>query len=623
MMAQKNKTDIDEERARLAEAAEQLKKAADILGTMPQSSEASASENRSAKPKSASSSKSSTAKKPQTAKAPAKKTSAQNAGKSAAKKPAAKKAETADKPTAKKPAAKKAPAKKAEPTDAPADEPPTEQKPTEPVAAAPDTATVTEESPKEERVEETPPEPTAEVPKEEPAAEAAPEPTAEAPKEDPARIPCPNCGASIPAHAAFCNSCGAKVDEPSAVPVAPENEPKKKQRPAPAKEAAATDGRKRGVAAKTNDFIKNKGKLPIFIIVNALFFVAAIVLLFAAYEDKNGVYNVFQYFSNANGGAIKAFLVEQSTGWGGGAYTMLGILMIVAAIVPLALIIKNVVILCVKKDKSVYRLDAIIAFAAMLFYISMVNLFGAYIAAGPIVALIITALIFVFIVIAQLVERTDKPLPIYSFVTIPLIAVALLTFTFEVYTGANGNKAWCASAASSDITGPALFVFMLIAVVALVAMLVLQMKSIRGIVGKIIDTLIALDLMGFAVLSLAMAGGSLVLMESNPDNISLHGSFVVGGVLAILLAISWLLFTWIRPLNRVKHTLDTSEEPARVAAVEQPAPAAEQPSVAETQAAPQAEETPEEVVEYEFCRKCGTKNVVGTKFCKGCGAKID
>ena len=41
-MAQKKKTDIDDERAKLAEAAEQLKKAAEILGNMQSSSEESA-----------------------------------------------------------------------------------------------------------------------------------------------------------------------------------------------------------------------------------------------------------------------------------------------------------------------------------------------------------------------------------------------------------------------------------------------------------------------------------------------------------------------------------------------------------------------------------------------------
>ncbi len=677
-MAQKKKTDIDDERAKLAEAAEQLKKAAEILGNMQSSSEESAiaPSNRSAKPKSASSSKSSTAKKPAAKKATAQKTDGQDSGKPAAKKPAAKKAPAekaeqtesappadestpvqkpaekpatkksvakktgnADKPTAekkpaaKKPTAKKAPAKKAEPViAAPVDEsePVAEEPKAEPVAETP-TEPIAEE-PKAEPVAETPTEPIAEEPKAEPVAEAPTEPIAEEPKEEAVKALCRNCGAAVHANAAFCNKCGTKMGEE------PKEEPKEEPRSAPvaanapADEAAATTVRKRGVAAKTDEFIKNKGKLPIFIIINALFLVATIVLLFAAYYDKNGTYNVFQYFSSANSASIKAFLVEQSAGWGGGAYTMLGILMIVAAVIPLVLIIKNITILIVKKDRRVYRLDAIITFAAMLFYISMVNLFGAYIAAGPIVSLIITGLIFVFIIIAQLVERTDKPLPIYSFVMIVLITVTLLTFTYEVYTSADGNKAWCASAASSDIAGPALFVSMLIVVIELIVMLVLQMKSIRGIVGKIIDTLLALNLMGFAILSLVCAGGGIIIMESNPDNISLYGSFIFGGVMAMLLAFTWILFTWIRPLNRVKHTLDTSAENnsarrRRAVVTEDPAPVIETATVpavegAETAAQPQAEK-PTEEPQYEFCRKCGTKSIVGSRFCKGCGAKID
>ena len=639
-MAQKKKTDIDDERAKLAEAAEQLKKAAEILGNMQSSSEESAiaPSNRSAKPKSASSSKSSTAKKPAAKKATAQKTDGQDSGKPAAKKPAAKKAPAekaeqtesappADESTpvqkpAEKPATKKSVAKKTGNADKPtAEKKPAAKKPTakkapakkaEPVIAAP--------------VDES--EPVAEEPKAEPIAEEPTEPIAEEPKEEAVKALCRNCGAAVPANAAFCNKCGTKMgeepkEEPRSAPVAAN---------APAYEAAATTVRKRGVAAKTDEFIKNKGKLPIFIIINALFLVATIVLLFAAYYDKNGTYNVFQYFSSANSASIKAFLVEQSAGWGGGAYTMLGILMIVAAVIPLVLIIKNITILIVKKDRRVYRLDAIITFAAMLFYISMVNLFGAYIAAGPIVSLIITGLVFVFIIIAQLVERTDKPLPIYSFVMIGLITVTLLTFTYEVYTSADGNKAWCASAASSDIAGPALFVSMLIVVIELIVMLVLQMKSIRGIVGKIIDTLLALNLMGFAILSLVCAGGGIIIMESNPDNISLYGSFIFGGVMAMLLAFSWILFTWIRPLNRVKHTLDTSAENnsarrRRAVVTEDPAPVIETATVpavegAETAAQPQAEK-PTEEPQYEFCRKCGTKSIVGSRFCKGCGAKID
>ncbi len=656
-MAQKKKTDIDDERAKLAEAAEQLKKAAEILGNMQSSSEESAiaPSNRSAKPKSASSSKSSTAKKPAAKKATAQKTDGQDSGKPAAKKPAAKKAPAekaeqtesappADESTpvqkpAEKPATKKSVAKKTGNADKPtAEKKPAAKKPTakkapakkaEPVIAAPvDESEPVAEEPKAEPIAEEPTEPIAEEPKAEPVAEEPTEPIAEEPKEEAVKALCRNCGAAVPANAAFCNKCGTKMgeepkEEPRSAPVAAN---------APAYEAAATTVRKRGVAAKTDEFIKNKGKLPIFIIINALFLVATIVLLFAAYYDKNGTYNVFQYFSSANSASIKAFLVEQSAGWGGGAYTMLGILMIVAAVIPLVLIIKNITILIVKKDRRVYRLDAIITFAAMLFYISMVNLFGAYIAAGPIVSLIITGLVFVFIIIAQLVERTDKPLPIYSFVMIGLITVTLLTFTYEVYTSADGNKAWCASAASSDIAGPALFVSMLIVVIELIVMLVLQMKSIRGIVGKIIDTLLALNLMGFAILSLVCAGGGIIIMESNPDNISLYGSFIFGGVMAMLLAFSWILFTWIRPLNRVKHTLDTSAENnsarrRRAVVTEDPAPVIETATVpavegAETAAQPQAEK-PTEEPQYEFCRKCGTKSIVGSRFCKGCGAKID
>lgn len=409
-------------------------------------------------------------------------------------------------------------------------------------------------------------------------------------------------------------------------------------------EAAATEEKPQkpaksgSFAAKTDAALKSKkAKLPIFITINSLFLISSILLMFASYAfGVSGVsmthYNIFQYFANSD--IVKAYLVGSAGGWADGAYVMLGILMFLAMLVPLALMIKNIIILVRKKDASVYNADALIYFGTMLLFISMVNLFGAWLSAGQVICLIISAVILAFTLLTMLITKSVKQLPFFSLVNIVLAFVALFLLTWKVYV--QGDFAWSPAAAAHATTGGGFMFFMLlVSVFALVALVVLQMKRFRGAIGHIIEIVVPLAAAVCALIAVICAGAA------KPDGYSLSGGFVFGMVLTLVIAIADTLFTFLKPLKKFRVMVDdsndgngnnvfadgTAEQAETTASISsEPAQTpsnAESAGDSESADVSTAEQTEKAESESVFCSECGAKNAPGSKFCLECGKTLD
>ncbi len=616
-MAEKNSGEVEQ---KIDEIAKELK---DLLAKQESENSSAAKETPAAK-KPAAKSKSTAAKKPASKSTAAKKPAAKT---TAAKKPAAK--STTAKSTSKSTAAKKPAAKKANDAPQEPEEVRNERVMDDEVAKAiaeaqafaAQEAAEKETAPVEEHAEEQ----KAEAPVEEhveeqkvtaPIEEHAEEPKATAPVDEHAE----EQKAEEPVEE-------QKAEEPEKEAAATENEAK------PAKRGGAA-----AIAAKTDRALK-KAKLPIFIVINSLFLVSAILLMFASYaDDPNGTVNVFWYFANAD--KVKAFLMSQATGWYNGAYVMLGLLMFFAMLVPLALVVKNLIIFIRKKDASVYKADALIYFAAMLFFIGMVNFFGAWISAGQLISLLISAFIIAFTLLTLMLTKSVKQLPFFSICNIVLAFVAVLTLTSYVYS--YGESSWYGAAASSEMAaGGLFFLLMLIAIAALVLLIIMQIKRIPGAIGHIVEIVVPLAAAGCALIALIVAGAS------KPDGLSMGGGYIFGVILTILIAIADTLFTFLKPLKKYKVMVDDSDDgngnnvfsdgvvPKKTEKAEETPVAEPKEEVSEEQKteAPEeahaeerkpADEPKEEAQKVDgiYCSKCGTQNEADSLFCYKCGNKL-
>lgn len=570
------------------------------------------------------------------------------AKKPAAKKPAASKsaASTAKKPAAKKPAAKPAASKS---TASTAKKP--AAKKTEPEAVA-EGVTVNQTSDASTQ------QPIIQVIVQAPAAAPAVEP--QKAEEQPAPAPAEEPQAEAPAPVEEQKA----EEQPEPAPV---EEPKAEEQPAPAPaeepkaEAAATTTttvtttvtttKKQSALQKVHEFINNKGKLPLFIIINALFLLSAILLMFNSfYFELDGVrynYNIFQYMGNSD--VVKASLLSQSGQWVNGGYTMLGILMFIAMLVPLALLIKNIVLLAIKKRKDVYGFDAIVYFAAMMFFIAMVNIFGAYLSFGQVFSLIISAIIFVFTVFTLLLSGSAKRVPIFSIANVVLAFIAILLLSSKVYGGSDGTNdySWYAAAAAGSFkAGGFMFLMLFIAVCALVLLVILQIKRFPGAVGHIVEIVVPLAAAVCAIIALIVAGANkAAAAEFNDCTLKMGGGFVFGAILTAIIAVADTLLTFLAPLKKYKVTVNdettssvttttttTTTVSSTVSA--DAAPAADTAATADTSDAPAPAEAPAPAAEQKattpaapaqggaLCPRCGTPNPEHSKFCSKCGGKL-
>lgn len=601
--------------------------------------------------KSATAAKSSSSKKTTTAKKPAaKKSAAKPKEESVAEEPAAEEPTAETKPAAKKSSAKSAPkstAKKSAPKAEPAKE-------EEPAAAEVEEPTVSEPAEEPKAEEPAPVEPAEEPKAEEPApVEATEEPKAEEPApvepaeepkaEEPASVKCASCGKENPIGSKFCAGCGGLL-EAKAEPE--KTEPASEQQVAnePKQEAAQPAKKKASVAEKAGEII-NKKKLPIFIIVNALFLVCTIFFMAVSFNitiDGTGAltknYSLFDYFGKA--AEIKPHLYGAALNWLDGAYGLIGLLMVISMLLPIGLIVKNVIIAVTQKnpDKkfNVYKVDAVIAFAFVLFYMSISSFYGANVAAGQVIALIISMLELAFCIFGEMLDKKGQRFPWFSIGVIALVILSLMFFTnLPVYQNSAGNEWYGASAASASNSG-FMFVTYLVAVCALILLVITQLWKLP----KLLDIITPAAAAVCALLTLIIGGAG------KPSGASM-GGFVFGALFMILLAGAYIVFTLVPSLNKLKvRFCDMSSNV-------QPAPAAEEtaattvkcpscgkdnsadvkfcyycgkPLEAAATEAPTSEQPAAEAAATEdtggLCPRCGTQNDPSAPYCRDCGTKL-
>ncbi len=602
MAEKKSGTDKKTAEKTRAEAAEALKRAAELITSLNSATEEPAA---APKKKTTSSAKSASAKSDGTksaAKKPAEKSTAKtsSAKTTAAKKPAAK--TTAAKP-------KKAPVKK-------------EEKPVEERVGDEEVA-ATEPIVAEEPINEitTPPKDETAVKEEVAAAEQKPE---EEPK--------PVAEEKATEEPKLVEEEKATEEKTEDAPPASEkttDNAETKEEPAvvaadtkAATEKKATDGKRAPVAEKARKAL-DKGKLPIFIVINALFVVSAVLLLVSAFSItsyatlKTVNYNLFGYFQNA--ATVKDMLAHTSLSWSNGAFVVIGILMILATLLPIALVVKNVILLIVKKSKQVYKLDSIVTVSFMLAYLAIVGLFGANVSVGQIIAFIIALLGFAFTVLTLTLSRSDSKIPFFSFAVIVGVIVSILLLSqTPVFNGDNGS--WFAASAASEIggAGALVFILVLVAVFALVAISLAQVKRLP----KILQIAVPAAAVVCSLVALIVAAANM------SDGLSLGGGFVCGVVITCLTCIVNAVFVAVKPLNKFVVCIEgeqaeaapTSESDAQT---EVPANAADVPANTETaDPATTSTEIPATADNVRFCPECGNKNADTAKFCYSCGKPL-
>lgn len=492
---------------------------------------------------------------------------------SAEKKPAAKK------PAAKKPAAKKPVAEKAEQAEQIAEQ---------------EVASVAPEE-----------EPTAQEPVEEPKSEDV-QPAAETLKAEAVQEPAvtekePEIKAEEP----------VAPEEKSEAPVEKSEEPAEKSKP-----------QGKNIAGKTDDFIKGKGKLPIFIVINSLFFVSSLLLLLVSFNvtgtgDVTHGYNLFTYFTRAS--EVKTHLAVMADKWASGGYVMIGILMWLAFLLPLALAVKNLVIALTKKNYSVYKFDAIVSFAFMLGYLAVVNLFGTNVTAGQMIAFVVSAVDLAFTLLSLFITKSVKALPFFSLVNILLAMITVFLLVGPAVKTAAGDPIYAAKAASVANAG-GYFVMLLFAVFCLIALVIMQIKRFP----KIVEIAVPLAAAVFAIISMIILGVQAKATGSPYAGITVAGGYVFGAILTILIAIADTLFTFVKPLKKYKKMVDDSDDGTgnNITAEQEAAPATEPAAPQESVQA--AEEKNDAAVEApaqdkKFCTACGAQNVGDAAFCCKCG----
>ncbi len=421
----------------------------------------------------------------------------------------------------------------------------------------------------------------------------------------------------------------------------PEEQPQAQEAPAEQKtEAPAVQ--KKGVAKvvdKTDKFIKGKGKLPIFIVVNALLLLSSIMLMampFAitsAAEGKSVYFSLFTYFGKAS--EVKALLVGTAEDWANGGYAMIGILMWFAFLLPLALVIKNVIIAVRKKNFNVYKADAIIAYAFMLFYLAMVNLYGTNVTFGQMFAFIVSALDLIFVLLSQLILTKDiKSLPFFSFANILLATLTIFILVGPAAKTADGTPVYAAFASSMTGAG-GFFVMDLFCILCLIALIIMQIRRLP----KIVEIVVPLAAAVLLIIGTITLGASLPKIKEGTAyaGSKLAGGYVFGMILVILIAVADTLFTFLKPLKKFRKTVnDTAPAPAPVAAAPATAPAApatqtateqpaqeQKPVAEESKPEEKPEEKPEDNSPKAFCPACGEANSPNAAYCKKCGHRMN
>ncbi|MCH5153673.1 MAG: zinc-ribbon domain-containing protein [Clostridiales bacterium] len=528
---------------------------------------------------------------------------------------------TAKKPAAKKPAAKEPadeqPTEPEAPEETPADKPkapakkPTTKKPATKAVKAEDTA----EEQKAEPVAEQPvEEPVAEQPAEEPVEQPV-EPVAEQPAEEPAAQPVDEPVAEQP------------VAEPAAQPaeelVAEQPVEQSAETPAPA--PAPTPSKKAAFAAKANvaldkshEFIHNKGKLPLFIVANALLFLSSLFLMLGAFSIPNPfpymnngkpvTGTLFTYLSNAD--TIKMYWVGTAGEWTNGGYVMIGILMFLSFLVPLALLVKNVLFFILKKDKNVHMLDAIITFAFLVAYLGIYNLYGANPTWGQTLSLIFSIVLLAYTIFVILLQNRGGMFPFFSIAN--LVMIMLCTFLLTSNAIYNVKGWYGAYAAGHSVGGGFAFIMLLACIAALVLLTVMQVKKLPGKIAWLFEFLVPAAVGVLALIALiSFAGGK-------PKGFGMGGGYVFGSILTMLFAIADVVFALVPKLHKYVVKVADKIQPA-AQPVEQPM---EQPVEQPAEQPVEQPEQPAATSGKKYCPACGMENGADARFCMKCGKQL-
>lgn len=345
----------------------------------------------------------------------------------------------------------------------------------------------------------------------------------------------------------------------------------------------------------------DKGCLPIFVIANALLALSAVLLIIAAFDityyvgDKSVTewYSVIGYFKNA--AEIKARLDGVAFGWANGGYTAIGILMVLSFLVPLALIVKNIILLIKNKDKRVGALDGAVSAAFITAYLGIVNLYGANMTAGHIAALIVTLVFVGFALFSAALRGEGIFAVMFAAGNIVLVMLGMFLLTASpVYDQAG----WYAAAAASTESGASVAFVMLLATVAAFALMIV-MQFIR--LPKIMDAIVPSAAGALSVVALILVASVM------PDGFGLNAGFICGVVVTVLIAVINVLFALLPPLKRLKTG----------AKIE---PAAEDANAAQTEQVTAEEQT--NITTSVKCPACGTENENDSVFCIKCGKRL-
>lgn len=398
--------------------------------------------------------------------------------------------------------------------------------------------------------------------------------------------------------------------EPEAPAPAPE--------PAPAPAPAAVK-RSDAFANKSNAVI-GKIKFPLWIVANALLLLSSIFLVIGSFSISYNILgqkgtttcSLFQYLGNKD--TLITIWRGTAGEWAGGGYAMVGILMFLSFLVPLALIVKNVVFFILKKDKEVHMFDAIVTFAFLIAYLGVVNMYGANMTWAHILSLIMAIILLAYTIFVILIENRNGAFPFFSIANIIMVMLCMFLLTSNKIYSAPG---WYgAHAAAFSGGGGFAFILLLIALAALVLLLVMQVKKLPGKIADLFEFIVPAVAGGCALIALiSFAGGK-------PDGLGMGGGFVFGAILTLLFAAVDVVFALVPKLRRynVKVTDRMSgQKPAPVAAQSVEQPAAQPEQEIDAAADPVAEKAPESATVTCVCGKDNDANAV---FCRYCGRKL-
>lgn len=415
----------------------------------------------------------------------------------------------------------------------------------------------------------------------------------------------------------------AQVEEqpPQAVESAPapaSTDEQNSEQVAPVAAAEQPRAQKAGFKQKAKSAVDN-GNIITFIVANALLGLSAVLLLISAFDVTYYIgetsvtewYSIFGYFKHAS--EIQARLDGVAFGWAKGGYATIGILMALSVLAPLALIVKNVILLIKNKDKRVGAIDAAVSLAFIVAYLGVVNLFGANVTAGHISALIVATILAAFAIFASVLRGASIGATAFAASNIALTVLCMFLLTASpVY-----NQAGWYAAATASVDGGAsvAFILLLAAVAAFAAIIVIRVQKLPAILNIVVPSAAGVA----ALIALILFGMRM------PDGFALDAGFAIGAILTFALAAVDVLFAVIPPLKKlIGGVTDKKSEQPQSATVENvPATAAvendAQPANVENAAQPQTEQNEKRAI---FCPSCGAENESDSAFCLKCGKRL-